>query len=107
MGYLGARGVMGGIMDMESDGEASPTLGIHTNIEVACTPFCVIHLQGSMCGVGLMVSDGVSCKTWSQMCDSWYLPKFQLSEGSLTWMYIASFMFLVTPCDSLSTTQLW
>ena len=37
------------------------------------------------------------------MCGSWYLPKFLLSEGSLTCMYIASLMFLVTPCDSLLT----
>ena len=37
------------------------------------------------------------------MCGSWYLPKFLLSEGSLTLTYIASFMFLMTPYDSLST----
>ena len=48
-------------------------------------------------------SDGVPCKTWSQMCGSWYLPKFLLSEGSLTHMYIASLMFMVPPCGSLST----
>ena len=37
------------------------------------------------------------------MCESWYFPKFLLSEGSLTQMYIASLMFLVIPCGSLST----
>ena len=51
----------------------------------------------------LSQSEGVSCKTSSQMCGIWYFPKFLLSEGSLTQIYIVSFMFLVTPCDSLST----
>ena len=37
------------------------------------------------------------------MCGSWYFPKFLLSAGSFTWIYIASLMFLVTLCDSLST----
>ena len=35
------------------------------------------------------------------MYGSWYLPKFLLSEGLLTCIYIASFMFLVTPCEFL------
>ena len=47
-------------------------------------------------------SSGVSCKTWSQMCGSWYLPKFLLSKWSFTQIYIVSLMFLVTPWDSLS-----
>ena len=45
----------------------------------------------------------MSCKTWSQMCGSWYFPKFLLSEGSFTQMYTASLMFLMTPWDFLST----
>ena len=57
--------------------------------------FCVPHLLcGTLVGGSCMVLDGelcylswsdcVSCKTWSQMCGSWNLPKFLLSEGSLT-----------------------
>ena len=63
----------------------------------------LVHLWGSTGGVGWMVSCAIwvevmvcPCKTWSQMCGSWYLPMFLLSEGSLTHMYIALFMFLVT-----------
>ena len=51
----------------------------------------------------LSLSDGVSWKKSSQMCGSLYFPKFLLTEGSLTCMYISSFMFLVTPCVYLST----
>ena len=48
-------------------------------------------------------SAGVFCRTWSHMYGIWYFPKFLLSEGSFTQIYITSFMFMVTPCDSLST----
>ena len=34
---------------------------------------------------------------------SWYFPRFLLRDRSLTQRYIASFMVLVTPCDSLPT----
>ena len=44
---------------------------------------------------------GVSCSIGCQMCGSWYFPMFLLSEGSLTLMNMASFMFLVLPCGSL------
>ena len=36
----------------------------------------------------------VSCKMLSHMCGSWYFPKFMLSDGSFTYMNMASFMFL-------------
>ena len=48
---------------------------------------------------------GVSCRTWFQTCESWYLPKFLLREELLTEMYLASLMFLATPCGSLSTME--
>ena len=41
--------------------------------------------------------------TWSQTCGSWNFPTFLLKDGSLTLMYMASLMFLVSPCASLST----
>ena len=37
------------------------------------------------------------------MWGNWYLPKFLLSKGSFTWLYIGSLMFLVILCGSLST----
>ena len=37
-GCKGVRGVWGGKMDVESDGEAPPTWDILTNIEVAYAP---------------------------------------------------------------------
>ena len=46
----------------------------------------------------------VSSRAWSHMCENWFFPKFLLSERSFTQIYIASFMFLVTPWDSLSTS---
>ena len=49
-------------------------------------------------------TDGVSFSTWSQTCGSWNFPKFLFNDGSLTLMYMASLMFLVSPCASLSTT---
>ena len=49
-------------------------------------------------------SQGVSCSTTSHMWGSWYLPRFLLRDGLFTWMYMAPFMVLVTPCASLSTT---
>ena len=51
----------------------------------------------------LKYSKGVFCSTLSDMCGSWYFPRFLLRYGSFTQMYIASSMVLVTPCDSLST----
>ena len=47
----------------------------------------------------------VSYSTPSQMCGSWYLPRFLLRGGSLTLMNMASFMVLVMPWDSLSTME--
>ena len=40
---------------------------------------------------------------WSHMYGSWYFSKLLLSEGSFTQINIAPLMFLVTPCDSMST----
>ena len=94
------RGVWGVKMDLESDRKAPPTWDILTNIEVVM--WCIVGggpyvggIDGELCY--LSWSDGVSCKPWSQMCGSWYLSKFLLSEGSLNHMYIASLIFLVTP----------
>ena len=42
-------------------------------------------------------------RTSSKMGDSWYLPMFLLSNGSLTLMYIASLIVLARLCDSLPT----
>ena len=50
----------------------------------------------------LRCSEGMPCNNLSHMWSNWYFPRFLLRDWSLTWMYIASFMFLVTPCDSLS-----
>ena len=47
--------------------------------------------------------DGVSCSTSSHMWGSWHFPRFLFWDGSLTQMYIASFMVLTTPCAYLST----
>ena len=98
-------------MDLASDGEAPFTWDILTSIEVVCVFICYVvqcwgvHMWGGVDSelCYLSWSDGVSCKTWSQMCGSWYLPKFLLSEGILNCMYFASFIFLVTSCDFLST----
>ena len=72
--------------------------------------YCVVYIAGGPCWRGWVVkvcylssSDGVSCKSPSHMCGSWYLPKILFSDWSLTWICMASFMFLVTPCGSLST----
>ena len=51
----------------------------------------------------LMCSEGVSFSTWSQTCGIWNFPKFLFNDGSLTLMYMASLMFLVSICASLST----
>ena len=48
----------------------------------------------------LTCNAGVSHKMLSQMFGSWYFPKFPLSNGSLTCMNMASFMFLEAPCVS-------
>ena len=50
----------------------------------------------------LSSGDGVSCNISSYVCGSWHFPRFLLSEGSLTHIYMATFMFLITPCTSLS-----
>ena len=72
--------------------------------KVACAPHLLygkpmerlVHEGGVVKLRYLSWSDGVSCKTSSHMCESWYFPKFLLREGSSTWIYMASFMFLVT-----------
>ena len=51
----------------------------------------------------LSCSDGVSFSTLSQTCGKWNFPKFLFKDGSFTLMYIASLMFLVSHCASLST----
>ena len=51
----------------------------------------------------LSCSEGVSLSTWSQTGGSRNFPRFLLRDGSFTLMYIASLMFLVSPCASLST----
>ena len=51
----------------------------------------------------LKCSEGVSFSTWSQTCCVWNFPKFLFKDGSLTLMYMASLIFLVSPCASLST----
>ena len=48
-------------------------------------------------------SDGVSLSTRPHTGGSRNLPKFLLSDGSLTLMYMVSLMFLVSPCVSLPT----
>ena len=50
----------------------------------------------------LSCGDGVSFSMWSQTCGSWNFPKFLFNDGSLTLMYMASLMFLVSPYASLS-----
>ena len=84
-------------------------MGQYLPTEVACVPHLLYgkHVEG--CGPCRMWkscylnwSNGVSCKTLSHMCGSCYFPKFLLCEGSLTLIYMASFMFLETPYDSLS-----
>ena len=50
----------------------------------------------------LRCSEGVSFSTWSQNCGVCNFPKFLFSDGSLTLMYMASLMFLVSPCAFLS-----
>ena len=87
-------------------------MGPYLPVEVAhACPLLVVNLGGLVHEWGGWVvklcylnwSDDASCKTWSQMCGSWYFAKFLLSEGSLAHINIASLMFLVIPCDSLST----
>ena len=50
-------------------------------------------------------NEGVSFSTWCHIGGSWNFPKFLFREGSLTLMYMASLMFLVNPCVSLSTME--
>ena len=85
------------------------TRDILTNIEVVHAPHLLcstlvgghmLRVDGELCFLNW--SD-VSYKTWWQMCGTWYVPKFLLSEGSLTHMFSATFMFQVTPCNSLLT----
>ena len=68
---------------------------------------CVVHVgvgrEGGKGWFYLSWRTGVSCRIWSKICGSWYLPKFLLCEGSFTWMYMASLMFLVNPYVSLCT----
>ena len=76
LGCVGVRGVWGGIMDIESDGEGTSGMGPYLPNWSCITPICyVVHvLEGrSMCDLGWVVrlcfwslSDGVSCKTCSQ-----------------------------------------
>ena len=47
----------------------------------------------------------MSCSTSSQICGSWYLPRFLFRDGSLTLMNMASFMVLVKLWDSLSMME--
>ena len=86
-------GVWGGIMDMERWLQRHPHMGPYLPIEVAYDPhlLCGKFMWGQfMCGRWVVKlcymswSDGMSCKTLSQMCGSWYFPKFLWSEGSLT-----------------------
>ena len=51
----------------------------------------------------LRCCEGLSLSTWSQTCGIWNFPKFLFKDRSLTSMYMASLMFLVSPCASLST----
>ena len=48
-------------------------------------------------------SDGVSWSTSSHIWGGMYFPRFLLRDGSLTLMYTASLIVLVTTCDSLPT----
>ena len=84
----------------------TPTWDILTNIEVVCAPHLLydvllgVHMQGVDSELYyLSWSDGVSCKIWSQMCGSWYLPKFLMSEGSLFHMYTTSFIYYILNKD--------
>ena len=87
---------------------------ILTNWSCACPPLlcCVVKYGGCQYG-GWMVklcylscNDGASYKTPSHMCGIWYFLGSYWGMGSLTWMYMASFMFLMTPCDSLLSYKL-
>ena len=49
----------------------------------------------------LSCSAGVSCRMLSHACGNWYFQMFLFSEGSFTWMNMASLMFLDVPCVSL------
>ena len=49
----------------------------------------------------LTCNAGVSHKMLSQICGSWYFPRFLLSEGSLMHINMASLMFLEELCVSL------
>ena len=76
-------------------------------MEKACAPYMLCGPWGRpmdsrvMCVVTFDEVMGVSCKTTSHICISWYFPIFLLTDGSLTWMYMASFIVLVMPCASL------
>ena len=54
-------------------------------------------LEGLCCRVG----DAI--RRWSQMCGSWYFPRFLLSVGSCTQMNMASLMVLEWLLTSLWT----
>ena len=58
---------------------------------------------GALLKYYLICSQGVSLSTWSHTCGSRNFPKFLFSDGSFTFMYMASLMFLMSPCASLST----
>ena len=59
-----------------------------------------LHVGGDVCGY-FRSNKGVSCRTSSHICGSWYFSVFLLRDWSLTQIYMASLMVLVMPCASL------
>ena len=108
--YDVCRGLRGTAGEQHPHGEGDGT--ILTKMRICVPP--VWCLVGEELGFGplwkgvlvldyLTHSEGVSCNTSSHIWCSRYFPRFLLRGWSFTQMHIASFMVLVTPCDSLST----
>ena len=96
----------GANIKMGSRGKGTPGRTILTNKMCACPclggPMC----DKEKCGGGITIDRAsMSCSTSSQMCGSWYLPRFLFRGGLLTLMNMASFMVLVIPWDSLSMME--
>ena len=87
-GGLGIRGVLGYYGTIGVEKEGIPTWDNTYKMELHVPPIIVgvglTHVGGLVKLSYLSWSAGVSCRTCSQNCGSWYFPRFLLSEGSFT-----------------------
>ena len=70
-----------------------------------CVPWGAGPLRRVVAKGYLRWSEGVSCRTSSQMWGSWYFPTFLLRDGSLRQIHMASLIVLVMLHASLPTME--